>query len=153
MQKVMLFLSSAASSSTSRLTASMQICPLYLKYGPVRRSRSFVLSRKTSRALPRWFIRANPILGSNPKMRFNAQRHAFSSMFSMPQSKNKTSFQTISGSWLCMVCVRFFLFLMLFSFFLSDDKECISVRTELVVHLESCLVCLHHVLVTSECSY
>ena len=109
-------LSKLYSSSAAESTALLQICPLYLKYGPVSSSRSLALRRKTSVALPMCEIRACASLGSNPNMRFRAQRDAFSSMFSMHQSKNKTSFQTIVGSWLHMICVRFFLFLMLFSF-------------------------------------
>ena len=54
---------------------------------------------------------------------------------------------------------KIFLFLIVFSFsyrffffllFFSDDKKGISVRTELVVHLQSQLVGLHHILISSE---
>ena len=35
----------------------------------------------------------------------------------------------------------------------SDDKKRVAVRAELVVLLESGLVCLHDVLISAECSY
>ena len=52
---------------------------------------------------------------------------------------------------------KIFPFFIVFALFLSsgssDDEKGIAVRTELIVHLKSCLVCLHNVFISSERSY
>jgi hypothetical protein len=96
-------LSSLTSSSEASSTAFQVMSPLCLLEGPSISSSSRLSNLNTSAALPVCEINASPVFGEKPKILLSAQRHAFSSNFSMPQSKMKIGLQTMPES-------RFFFF-------------------------------------------
>ena len=116
---------SLASSSSSASALLQQIWPLYQEYGPRSVSKSLSERLNTSDALPRCDMSASPIFGSNPKIRFNAQRHAFSfvlsilSAISCRQSKCKTGLPYQWESRFFFFWIKGFLNFEFFVFFLT----------------------------------
>ena len=96
---------------------------------------------------------ANAIFGSKPKILFNAQWHAFSCVISMKAKKKKNQPLKLPEGLIFLFLIRDFSLSYDYCAFLSDDKERVAIWTELVVHFECHLICLHHVFISTECSY